>query len=106
MWGKNLYDAQNFNNTRHDYEITLEPSSIVEPCPDEEAVIPKIQYHVSTQPHSTHLPLPEHGRVLPSVSGCHFSSSETSQGAGAWDAVCTKGGPNIFARRCSRPPQH
>ena len=40
--------VQNFNNTRHDYEITLEPSSIVELCPDEEAVIPKIQYHVST----------------------------------------------------------
>lgn len=41
--------VQNFNNTRHDYEITLEPSSIVELCPDEEAVIPKIQYHVSSQ---------------------------------------------------------
>ena len=41
-----LSAVQNFNNTRHDYEITLEPSSIVEVCADEEAVIPKIQYHV------------------------------------------------------------
>ena len=49
---------QNFNNTRHDYEITLEPSSIVELCPDEDAIIPKIQYHVSsTQSHGTTLPL-------------------------------------------------
>ncbi len=51
-------NAQNFNNTRHDYEITLEPSSIVELCPDEEAVIPKIQYHVSTQASSISLSAP------------------------------------------------
>lgn len=37
---------QSFNNTRHDYEITLEPSSIVELCNEEEAGIAKIQYHV------------------------------------------------------------
>ncbi|CAL5229462.1 g12788 [Coccomyxa viridis] len=43
---KNKRPNSNFNNTRHDYEITLEPSSIVELCPDEEAVIPKIQYHL------------------------------------------------------------
>ncbi len=38
---------QNFNNTRHDYEITLEPGTVIEPCEEEEAVIPKMQYHVS-----------------------------------------------------------
>ena len=40
---------QSFNNTRHDYEITLEPSSVVELCNDEEAGIAKIQYHVWPQ---------------------------------------------------------
>ena len=40
---------QSFNNTRHDYEITLEPSSVVELCNDEEAGIAKIQYHVRPQ---------------------------------------------------------
>ncbi len=53
-----LCNVQNFNNTRHDYEITLEPSSIVELCPDEEAVIPKIQYHVSTHASSICLSVP------------------------------------------------
>ncbi|CAK0787257.1 hypothetical protein CVIRNUC_010475 [Coccomyxa viridis] len=43
---KNKRPNSSFNNTRHDYEITLEPSSVVELCNDEEAGIAKIQYHL------------------------------------------------------------
>lgn len=41
VWG-----LQAFNNTRHDYEITLEPNSVIEVCEDDERAIPKMQYHV------------------------------------------------------------
>lgn len=47
---------QGFNNTRHDYEITLEPGTVIEPCEEEEAVIPKMQYHVSTRTDFFHAP--------------------------------------------------
>ena len=39
--------AQSYNQTRHDYEITLEPNSVVELCEDEDtSAIPRMQYHV------------------------------------------------------------
>ena len=43
-----LCHMQGFNNTRHDYEITLENQSQIEVVPEdpESAAIPQIQYHV------------------------------------------------------------
>ncbi len=39
--------GRQFNNSRHEYEIFLENSSVLEPCADEEAAsIPKMLYHV------------------------------------------------------------
>ncbi len=38
---------QNYNQTRHDFEIHLENASQVDVCPEEAAEIPQIQYHVS-----------------------------------------------------------
>ena len=58
---------QSFNNTRHDYEITLEPSSVVELCNDEEAGIANIQYHVRPQYLNP-------GDLLPAVR-CHALNS-------------------------------
>ena len=37
--------AQNFNTTRHDYEITLEPSSVLQKVEEDDG-IPRIQYDV------------------------------------------------------------
>ena len=39
--------VQNYNQTRHEFEIHLENASQVEPCPEEAEEIPQIQYHVS-----------------------------------------------------------
>ena len=44
MW--TLTALQNYNQTRHDYEIMLEPNSIVELCEDDTSAIPRMQYHV------------------------------------------------------------
>lgn len=38
--------VQNYNQTRHEFEIHLENASQVEPCPEEAEEIPQIQYHV------------------------------------------------------------
>ena len=40
---------QQFNNTRHDFEIQLENASVVQPCEDEpQDSIPRALYHVRT----------------------------------------------------------
>jgi hypothetical protein len=39
--------AQNFNTTRHDYEIMLEQSSVLERV-EEDVAIPRMQYSVCT----------------------------------------------------------
>ena len=39
--------VQNYNQTRHEFEIHLENASQVDPCPEEAEEIPQIQYHVS-----------------------------------------------------------
>lgn len=42
--------VQTFNNTKHEYEITLEPGTVIEVCEEEDRAIPKIQYHVHHTP--------------------------------------------------------
>jgi hypothetical protein len=43
--------GRQFNNSRHEYEIFLENSSVLEPCADEDAAsIPKMLYHVRPPP--------------------------------------------------------
>ncbi|EIE20436.1 replication factor-a protein [Coccomyxa subellipsoidea C-169] len=42
---KNKKPGSAFNNTRHDYEITLEPNTVIEVCEEDERAIPKMQYH-------------------------------------------------------------
>lgn len=51
---------QNFNHTRHDHEIHLESSSLVEVCNEDDAsqAIPRVQYHVSFTS------ITEHGRLM------------------------------------------
>lgn len=47
-WSQRCFFAQNYNQTNHDYEITLEKTTIIEPCEEDQETqaIPALQYQV------------------------------------------------------------